>query len=137
MLINTATGKIAADALGRTLMHEHLVIGLTGWQSDTRIAAPDRRSMIAACIDRVEELRDAGFSTLVDPCPNDLGRDVDLIGEVAARTGFNIIFATGLYNESRGGSFYWNRAFGADPDADRRSATCSSARSSRASAARA
>jgi phosphotriesterase-related protein len=120
MQVNTATGKIAAEALGRTLMHEHLLVGLPGWQSDTRIAAPDRRNMVAACVDRVQELQDAGFATLVDPCPSDLGRDVELIGEVAARTGFSIIFATGLYNERFGGSAYWTRVLGMDPDADRR-----------------
>jgi len=101
-------------------MHEHLLIGLPGWQSDTRVPAPDFRNMVAACVDRVAELRDAGFSTMVDPCPSDLGRNVELIGEVAARTGFNIIFATGLYNERFGGSMYWTRMFGTNPDADRR-----------------
>ncbi len=120
MPINTANGPIEAHALGRTLMHEHLVIGMPGWESDTKAPAPDFRSMVAACVDRIEELKSAGFGTILDPCPNDLGRNADLMGEVAARTGFNVVFATGLYNEHHGGSSYWNMVFATDPDADKR-----------------
>jgi phosphotriesterase-related protein len=120
MPINTAAGQIHPDALGRTLMHEHLVIGMPGWESDTQAPAPDFRNMLAACIDRVQELQSAGFRSMLDPCPNDMGRNAELIAEVASRTGFNIIFATGLYNEHHGGSPYWNTVFATDPDADKR-----------------
>lgn len=120
MAINTATGRVEAADLGRTLMHEHLVVGMPGWQSDTRVPAPDFRNMVAACVDRVQELQAGGFTSMVDPCPNDLGRDPELIGEVGARTGFNIIFATGLYNEHHGGSTYWSTVFRTDPDGEKR-----------------
>jgi phosphotriesterase-related protein len=120
MPINTATGPIEPSQLGRTLMHEHLVIGFPGWESDTKAPAPVFRDMVARCIDRVQELQAAGFTTLVDPCPNDVGRNAELIGEVASRTGFNIIFATGLYNEHHGGSPYWSTVFATDPEAEKR-----------------
>jgi phosphotriesterase-related protein len=45
---------------------------------------------------------------MLDPCPNDLGRDVELAAEVASRTGFQIICATGLYKEAEGGTAYWH-----------------------------
>jgi phosphotriesterase-related protein len=48
-----------------------------------------------------------GFASLVDPCPNDLGRDVEFIAKVAQKTGFNIICATGLYKQAEGGHPYW------------------------------
>lgn len=120
MLINTVGGKVAADALGRTLMHEHLLVGLPGWEADTCLPAPDFRNMVAACVDRVQELQAAGYSTLVDPCPSDLGRNVDLFGEVAALTGFNIVFAAGLYNEHFGGSAYWTRVLHTNTDPEQR-----------------
>lgn len=120
MPINTATGPIEPSQLGRTLMHEHLVIGFPGWESDTKAPAPVFRDMVARCVDRVQELQAAGFTTLVDPCPNDVGRNAELIGEVASRTGFNIIFATGLYNEHHGGSPYWSTVFATDPEAEKR-----------------
>ena len=120
MPINTASGQINPDELGRTLMHEHLVIGMPGWESDTGAPASEYRDMVAACVDRVQELQAAGFRSMLDPCPSDLGRNAQLIGEVAARTGFNIIFAVGLYNEHAGASAYWEMMFATDPDADKR-----------------
>ena len=44
---------------------------------------------------------------MLDPCPNDLGRDVELMAKVAQKTGFQIICATGLYKEAEGGTAYW------------------------------
>jgi len=89
-------GPIPAARLGHTLMHEHLAVGFPGWWTDYLGAGPAFRDLVFKCVDRIEELKSAGFSSLLDPCPSDMGRDVDLMGEVAARTGFNIIFATGL-----------------------------------------
>jgi phosphotriesterase-related protein len=45
---------------------------------------------------------------MLDPCPNDLGRDVELAAKVAQHTGFQIICATGLYKQSEGGVPYWH-----------------------------
>jgi phosphotriesterase-related protein len=117
--INTANGPVSAEKLGRTLMHEHLVIGMPGWDSDTRAPRPDYRNMVAKCVDQIQELQAAGFNTLLDPCPSDLGRNAELIGEVAARTGFNIIFAVGLYHEHQGASSYWGMFQQMDKDADK------------------
>ncbi len=88
-------------------MHEHLTIGYPGAEADT-ISRRERAELVSRCVDRIAELQDLGYSTLIDPCPNDLGRDLDLTIEVAETTGFNIIFATGLYKEDQGGGAYWN-----------------------------
>lgn len=105
-LIQTANGQVPVTDLGATLMHEHLVMAFAGWESDTSAPIRSREDLVRICVDRIEELKAAGFSSLLDPCPSDLGRDVELYGEVAARTGFTILFATGIYNESLG-SPYW------------------------------
>lgn len=107
MTVQTVTGPIALEALGRTLMHEHLVIGFVGWEADTIRPGPTRDEMRAICIDRIQELRAQGIRTVVDPCPNDLGRDVELAAEVAQATGFQIVCATGLYKQAEGGTPYW------------------------------
>ncbi|MFQ5558016.1 MAG: phosphotriesterase, partial [Acidimicrobiales bacterium] len=60
------------------------------------------------CIDKIEELKELGYSSIVDPCPNDLGRDVTLMVEVAEATGVNIICATGLYKHEEGGHAHWD-----------------------------
>ncbi len=106
--VTTVRGPIDTAALGRTLMHEHLLIGYPGWQADTTVSAPVRTDLVERCVDRVAELQSLGYSSMVDPCPNDLGRDVELMVEVAERTGFNIVCATGLYKEEEGGTPYWN-----------------------------
>ena len=88
-------------------MHEHLMVGYPGWDSDTLAAGPAHTEAVALCTDRIEEMKAHGVRTMIDPCPNDLGRDVELMAEVAARTGFAIICATGLYKEDQGGGAYW------------------------------
>lgn len=120
MRINTATGTVDAADLGKTLMHEHLVIAFPGWDSDTSAPSATQREMIAVCCDRIAELKSAGFATMLDPCPNDIGRDVGLMAEVGSRAGFNIIFATGLYHHHLGGTAYWSHKFQYDPDAEQK-----------------
>lgn len=116
MIVQTVGGGIELDALGATLMHEHLVIAFEGWRTDARAAQHSMEDLVSICVDRVEELKDAGFKSLLDPCPNDIGRDVELYAEVSARTGFNILFATGLYHEQFAAP-YWKFKLGASPDA--------------------
>jgi phosphotriesterase-related protein len=106
-MVQTVTGPVRADQLGRTLMHEHLAVGYGGWESDTLRPGPNAAERFAICVDRIRELQALGYRTLVDPCPNDLGRDVELMAKVAQATGFQIICATGLYKEAEGGTPYW------------------------------
>lgn len=114
MAIQTANGPIELNALGQTLMHEHLVMAMAGWESDTSAPVRKTEDLVQICVDRIEELKDGGFASLLDPCPMDIGRDAELYGEVSARTGFNIIFSTGIYNEHLGGA-YWLYKVMADP----------------------
>lgn len=95
-------------------MHEHLVMAMAGWESDTGASARKTEDLVRICVDKIEALKAGGFSSLLDPCAMDLGRDVELYGEVAARTGFNILFSTGIYNEHLGGA-YWRYKVMADP----------------------
>jgi len=114
MSIQTANGSIELENLGKTLMHEHLVMAMSGWDSDTSVPRRSLEDTVAICVDSIEELKAGGFSSLLDPCPMDIGRDVELYGEVAVRTGFNIMFSTGIYNEHLGGP-YWRYKVTADP----------------------
>ena len=102
------TGTITPDDLGCTLMHEHLMIGYPGWEADTLRPGPTRREMFEVCVDRIEEMKAKGITAMLDPCPNDLGRDVEFMAEVAQRTSFNLICATGLYKQAEGGVAYWH-----------------------------
>jgi phosphotriesterase-related protein len=115
----TVTGTITPDALGRTLMHEHLLVGYGGWESDTIRPGPSPADHFRVAVDRIQELQELGFTTLLDPCPNDLGRDVELMAKVAQHTGFQIICSTGLYKQAEGGHPYWGfrSRFGAGAEA--------------------
>ena len=101
--IQTVTGSIRPDALGTTLMHEHLldrVAGLGGGsrRRPARLAASTSHAASIAC----RSCKAHGAATLVDPCPIDLGRDVELMAEVAQASGVQIVCATGLYKEDEG-----------------------------------
>jgi len=107
-LVNTVTGPLNVQELGVTLMHEHLLIGYPGWEAHTLEPGPSRDEIVAICIDKIQSMQAIGVQSMLDPCPNDLGRDVVLAAEVSQRTGFNIICATGLYKEDEGGAAYWH-----------------------------
>jgi phosphotriesterase-related protein len=104
--IQTVTGPIDSSQLGRTLMHEHLTVGYPGWESATNEPF-DRAAATRFCIERVESMQSLGYQSMIDPCPNDLGRDLELMVAVAEATGFQIICATGLYKEHEGGHAHW------------------------------
>lgn len=103
--VNTVLGPRKISEFGKTLIHEHLVIGWPGWDADSPFPF-DRREAMKLCVDVLEKLKALGVRTFVDPCPSDLGRDVEFMAEAAQKTGMNIICATGLYKEDLGGSHF-------------------------------
>jgi phosphotriesterase-related protein len=105
--VQTVLGPCRVDDLGASLMHEHLLIGWPGWDSDTAAAPFDRTGARQLCSERMLELKELGMSTLVDPCPIDLARDVELMAEVAQTARVNVICATGLYKEDQGAASYF------------------------------
>jgi phosphotriesterase-related protein len=106
MQVMSVTGPVTAAELGRTLVHEHIVVGMPGQELDPT-QAPDRRDIVAMAVDKLQELKDHGVDALVDPCPIELGRDPELYAEVSERSGVRIVFATGFYYEASGIPLYW------------------------------
>ncbi len=107
--INTVTGTITAEQLGTTLMHEHLLIGWAGWELDCAAPKFDRKTAFRNAVDRLKELKDLGLQSFVDPCPMDIGRDVNFMAEVSQASGVPIICATGLYKEDLGNTAYFKQ----------------------------
>ena len=70
------------------------------------------------CVDKIEKLKALGYSSLIDPCPSDLGRDPELAAKVGQATGFQIVIATGLYKQSEGGYPYWHFRSSFGPQVD-------------------
>ena len=107
MPIQTVTGPISLDQLGRTLMHEHLFIAFPGAEFDPT-AAFDRPAFIAEAVKRLRQLRqEHGVRTFVDPCPIELGRDAAMMKEIAERSEMNVVCTTGFYFEEMGLPIYW------------------------------
>ena len=107
-MVNTVQGKVKAADLGRTLIHEHVLVGFPGWFMDTRMPAYNRREAAARVKDAFQELKGHGVTTVIDPCPMDLGRDVELIAEVSQLSGVTLICATGAYVEDMGIPYTFN-----------------------------
>lgn len=103
--INTVKGPRNSADLGRTLIHEHVMVGLPGWYLDHRRPKLERNEAMARAVDAFSELHRHGVRTVVDPCPMDLGRDVVFSAEVAERSGINLVCSTGIYNESMGAAW--------------------------------
>src|SRR5215469_6811415 len=95
-MVETVRGPLATEALGTTLMHEHLFILSeeirqnypAGWDEDVRVDD---------AIVKLNALAKRGCQTIVDPTVIGLGRDIRRIIRVADGTSLNIIVATGLY----------------------------------------
>ena len=106
--VNTVTGEISPDALGTTLMHEHICYGYPGWEGDQTIAPLNRELVVKNGVDALLKLKELGVKTYVDATANDQGRQPEIYREIAEKSGVNIICSTGYYYEEEGGSAYWN-----------------------------
>jgi phosphotriesterase-related protein len=100
--VQTVTGSVRPEALGRTLIHEHVLIGFPGWNLDALAPRFVRAEAMARAVDQMQELRGLGVGTFVDPCPMDLGRDVEFLAELAQKSGMQIVCTTGAYFEAEG-----------------------------------
>ncbi|MDA1003855.1 MAG: phosphotriesterase-related protein [Chloroflexi bacterium] len=94
--MNTAGGPVDASALGQTLTHEHVNIRTPGVRENW----PERSNREAArtnAISRINAAKALGIRSFVDLTTADMGRDPELLREVQAITGVNIVVATGIY----------------------------------------
>src|SRR5215475_7106263 len=94
--VETALGPVATDALGPTLMHEHIVTRSPGVHESWPHLF-DREAILALAERKMADLYSRGIRTIVDLTTVDLGRDIDLIVSVARRSRVNVIVATGVW----------------------------------------
>jgi len=103
--VQTVTGAVPVSELGRTLVHEHVLVGYPGWELDARAPKFKRSDALARAVDQMQALQDHGVGTFVDPCPMDLGRDAAFLAEIAQKSGMKIVCTTGAYFEAEGNTF--------------------------------
>ena len=100
--VTTVLGAVDAADLGRTLIHEHVMIGMPGYFLDYRSPPFDRKAALVQVTENFQRLHDYDVKTVVDPCPADMGRDVEFMAEVSQKSGINIVCSTGVYFEEIG-----------------------------------
>ena len=92
--VRTVLGDVLASALGRTYLHEHLIIDsplVTDRMEHIHLpSVEDAASEVTAC-------RAAGVDAMVDAMPCASGRDVVRLAEVSRRTGVHVVAVTGLH----------------------------------------
>ena len=106
--VQTVTGPIPTAQLGRTLMHEHVLVAWPGWEMDSTYRF-DREAVIQQATEALAELKSLGVDSFVDPCPMELGRNPEVLARVSEDSGVRIICATGLYYERLGIPTYFRQ----------------------------
>jgi phosphotriesterase-related protein len=94
--VETALGSIATAALGPTLMHEHIVTRSPGVHENWPHLF-DRAAILASAERKMADLYARGIRAIVDLTTVDLGRDIDLIVDVARSSRVHVIVATGVW----------------------------------------
>lgn len=116
--VQTVLGPVAADRLGTTLLHEHLLIDLWPWfdRGDPEAGVPvgpetiarvranpfafhdnlvlDDRELAAA---ELAPFARAGGRTIVDLTLPEIGRQPEALAALARATGLNVVMGTGRY----------------------------------------
>lgn len=105
-IVRTVLGDVAAEDLGRTYLHEHLII-------DSPLVE-DRMEHIhlpsvADAVAEVELCRDAGVGAMVDAMPCASGRDVTRLAAISRRTGVHVVAVTGLHTRKYYPGQPWTR----------------------------
>lgn len=99
--IITITGNISPQEMGKTLHHEHLLVDFIGADS-TGYFRWDRKKVVNKILPYLEEIKTAGYKTLVDATPAFLGRDPVLLKMLSEKSGIQILTNTGLYTAGGG-----------------------------------
>ena len=94
--VMTVSGPIAADEMGVTLSHEHVLVDFTPVDSP-RVTGYDPDSVVAAVLPYLEQARALGVATLIDATPAYVGRDPVLLARLAEASGMHLITNTGYY----------------------------------------
>jgi len=123
--IQTVRGPIASEALGVTLMHEHLLMSFLTWNHPPKTAsrmslrdAPVSLSILGELrmdpfvnldnlqqydIDlsarEAQQFADLGGHTILDPTNRGIGRDPQALAAISRRSGLNVVMGSGYYLE--------------------------------------
>lgn len=106
-VVESVTGPISVEQLGKTLIHEHFVFGYPGFQGDVTLGGFIENEALETAIAAAQQMMSFGVQTVVDPTPNECGRNPLFLKKVSEATGLQIICATGYYYEGEGAPPYF------------------------------
>jgi phosphotriesterase-related protein len=94
------TGPIAADRLGITLMHEHVLVDFIG-AAEVSPSRYDADAVFRTVLPHLQQARTLGCETLVECTPAYLGRDPGLLKRLSEASGVHILSNTGYYGAAK------------------------------------
>jgi phosphotriesterase-related protein len=106
--VQTVQGPVEADELGLTLAHEHVRFRDEAVAEQWPGRYDDQLELEAAML-AVNQAKDRGVRTIVDPTAMFGGRDVRFMARVAEQTGVRIVACTGIYSYDYLPHYFANR----------------------------
>ena len=94
--IMTVNGKLPVEAMGKTLVHEHIVTNFEGTRTPNQ-RFDDPEEAIGIILPRLKYLKTLGYSTLFECTPSFIGKNVELLQKLSKLSGINIVTNTGYY----------------------------------------
>jgi len=92
----TVLGPVRPQRLGRTLMHEHVLVDFAGAETiEPGRYVPDE--VFHTALPHLQKLKAVGCGTLVECTPAYLGRDPELLRRLSTASGLHIVTNTGFY----------------------------------------
>jgi phosphotriesterase-related protein len=99
--VETVRGPVALEQLGPALLHEHIIIaspeGVLNHNHTWGEPWWDEELRVADAVTKLQELRDVGIRTLVDPTAFGLSRNIHRVKRINADVDLNIVVCTGIY----------------------------------------
>jgi len=95
-LINTVLGTISEEKLGKTLMHEHIIVNMLG--RNLREKTYTTEEVVNFILPYLKDVKSKGCSTIVEPTPEGVGRDLEILKQCSAKSGINLITCTGAWD---------------------------------------
>jgi hypothetical protein len=93
-------GPIAPERLGRTLIHEHIMVDFIGADA-TGPGRYDPEEVFLKALPHLRQVKSAGCDTLVDCTPAYIGRDAGLLRRLSQASGLQLVTNTGLYGAAQ------------------------------------
>ena len=97
-MIKTVLGDISEQELGITLPHEHICCYSEYAYQMAKNDYLDKEELLKVAVGYLKAQKEAyGLNTFIDCTPINIGRDIELLKRVSAKSSVNIICSTGFY----------------------------------------